>query len=54
MRVLLRGGRREVGATGAPGAPAVAVTVGEGVEDDIFEELVAGDCLLGSSFDSLF
>ena len=36
MSVLLRGGRRDVGATGAPGVLAVAETVGEGVEDDIF------------------
>lgn len=40
MSVLLRGGRRDVG---APGATAVAETVGEGVEDDIVEEEIAGD-----------
>lgn len=36
VRVLLRGGRRDVGATGAPGVLALAETVGEVVEDDIF------------------
>ena len=41
--MLLRGGRREVGATGTPGALALAETVGEGVEVDISEEGVAGD-----------
>lgn len=40
VSVLLRGGRRDVG---APGATAVAETVGEGVEDDIVEEEIAGD-----------
>ncbi len=42
--MLLRGGRREVGATGAA---AVAETVGDGVEDDIFDKMVVCDCPLG-------
>ena len=40
--MLLRGGRRDAGATEAPGAAVVLETVGEGVEDDIFEEAVFG------------
>ena len=44
MSVLLRGGRRDVG------APAVAETVGEGVEDDIFQVKVAGNFFRGPSF----
>ena len=46
VRVLLRGGRRDIG------APAVAETVGEGVDDDIFEEEVAGDSFAGSNVHS--
>lgn len=49
--MLLRGGRREVG---APGAPVVAETVGEGVEDDIFEREVAGDSFPTSGIHSDF
>lgn len=33
---------------GAPTAPAVAETVGEGVEDDIFADEIAGDSFPGS------
>ena len=40
--MLLRGGRRDVG---GPGAPTVAETVGEGVEDDMFE--IVGDFFPG-------
>ena len=43
MSVLLRGGRRDVGAMGGPVAIVVADPVGEGVEEDIFEEIVVGD-----------
>ncbi len=46
VSVLLRGGRRDVE---APGAPAVAETVGEGVEDDMFESEVAGASFPGIS-----
>lgn len=44
MSVLLRGGRRDVGAIEAPGALVMTETVGEGVEDDIFE-VITGDKL---------
>ena len=43
MSVLLRGGRRDAGAMGGPVAMLVAESVGEGVEEDIFKELVVGD-----------
>ena len=49
MSVLLRGGRRDVG---GPGAPVVAETVGEGVEDDMFQREVAGDSFSASGFHS--
>lgn len=44
MSVLLRGGRRDVE---GPEAPVVAETVGEGVEDDMFE--IVGDFFQGPS-----
>lgn len=53
MSVLLRGGRRDVGAIEAPGALAMAETVGEGVEDDIFE-VVTGDKLPSPNLDFCF
>ena len=49
MSVLLRGGRRDVE---APGTPAVAETVGEGVEDDMFKSEVAGASFPGISIHS--
>ena len=52
MSVLLRGGRRDVGAMGGPVAIVVAEPVGEGVEDDIFEAMVEGDYSLCSSLNS--
>lgn len=49
MSVLLRGGRRDVG---APGTPVVAESVGEGVEDDMFEREVTGESFSASDIHS--
>ena len=51
--MLLRGGRRDVGAIEAPGALAMAETVGEGVEDDILD-VVTGDKLPSLNLDCCF